>query len=141
MAQLETKGSPEWQPIQAPEGMFFCEGCLEDKAEVERSPDPRYCLECYQFLLQEAKLHSSRRNAEWMPRIGLETLAKPLERASGCNKIPDHDNHRAGRPKANVSVQKVAQFKAQGCSLRDIAKQLGVSHMTVCRTLKKARQQ
>jgi len=119
-------------------GSFWCHGCLMGKPAVEQSPDDRYCQGCYRFLLAEAELDSAKRG-EWIPRVGSETPAKPVELASGCNKIPDHDNHRAGRPKADVSVQKVAGLKAQGYSLRDIATQLEFSHMTIQRILSRQR--
>jgi len=36
-----------WQPIKAPEGMFFCEACLRDLPLNERSEkDMRYCNFC-----------------------------------------------------------------------------------------------
>lgn len=49
--------------------------------------------------------------------------------------------HRLGRPQLDLPMDKILQMQAQGKASRDIAKQLGVSHMTVCRALKKAGQE
>lgn len=47
---------------------FFCHGCLIDKSVIEMSPDPRYCLECYGFLLKEAEILSPGKRPAWIPK-------------------------------------------------------------------------
>ena len=49
-------------------GSFFCEACLVDKLVGQRSPDPRYCQNCYDFLTEEAKLLSGTRRPKWVPK-------------------------------------------------------------------------
>jgi len=53
-----------------------------------------------------------------------------------CNKTQGRVKHSGGRPRAEVSVKKVMAMQSQGRSLRYIAKELGVSHMTIGRILK-----
>ena len=48
---------------------FWCSGHLSVCPVTERSPDPRYCRGCYDFLKEEAKLLRSRVSA-WVPRDG-----------------------------------------------------------------------
>lgn len=119
---------------------FFCEACLEDKTKAQRSPDGRYCLGCYQFLLKEAKLDSSSHHSGgWIPRPAPEgshrASAEPVGWVPGCNKNQTHHNSR-GRPRAGISVEKVLKMQAQGVGVRGIARELGVSHMTIARLLK-----
>ena len=49
-------------------GSFFCEACLVDKLVEQRSPDSRYCQDCYDFLTGEAKLLSGTRRPKWVPK-------------------------------------------------------------------------
>jgi len=46
---------------------FFCHACLENKQAEEKSSDPRYCQGCYEFLLEEAKMDTSRKVKDWKP--------------------------------------------------------------------------
>ena len=45
-----------------------------------------------------------------------------------------------GRPPTELPVEKVLELKAQGLGSREIAKKVGVSHMTVIRVLRKAKE-
>ena len=45
---------------------FWCEGCLIARPLDTRSPDPRYCQGCYDFLSEEAS-HLSRKPS-WTPK-------------------------------------------------------------------------
>ena len=49
-------------------GGFFCEACLVDKPLDDRSPDPRYCLGCYEFLQGEAGLLTRGKHPAWLPK-------------------------------------------------------------------------
>ena len=52
-----------------------------------------------------------------------------------CNKIRGRVRHSAGRPRAAVPAARALELKDRGMSLRDIAGELGISHMTVKRLL------
>ena len=55
-------------------GGFWCEACLIGKPGSDtRSPDPRYCQDCYGFLLKEAKMLSTAHPA-WIPRATRDAL-------------------------------------------------------------------
>jgi len=48
---------------------FYCEGCLVAKPIADRSPDPRYCRDCNDFLAGEAEaLGPGRRGGAWIPK-------------------------------------------------------------------------
>jgi hypothetical protein len=47
---------------------FWCEGHMTARPIDDQSPDPRYCLVCYDFLLQEAKIVIGHKKAAWAPR-------------------------------------------------------------------------
>lgn len=49
-------------------GGFFCRSCLVGKPQAEASPDGRYCLNCYAFLLEEASLLTGTTRPRWLPR-------------------------------------------------------------------------
>jgi len=51
-----------------PSEFFFCQACLEDNPPNEASPDERYCQDCYEFLLEEAKLLSAGQFPKWRPQ-------------------------------------------------------------------------
>lgn len=50
------------------QGGFFCQGCLIGKPMDDQSPDPRYCVECYEFLCKEAELVHPSRKPSWVPK-------------------------------------------------------------------------
>ena len=49
-------------------GGFYCAACLIGKPLDDISPDPRYCLGCYEFLLKEAEMVHPSRKPPWVPR-------------------------------------------------------------------------
>lgn len=49
------------QTIVNEKGSFWCHACLEDRPATERSPDPRYCRQCHDFLVKEVELLPSSR--------------------------------------------------------------------------------
>jgi len=60
--------------------------------------------------------------------------------ATGRNKNKAQAKTQRGRPPKKLPGQMVVKLKAQGLGSREIAKKLGVSHMTVSRALKKGDQ-
>ncbi len=49
-------------------GGFFCCACVVGKPAEEQSPDPRYCRDCYELLLKEAKLLPVKKRPGWIPK-------------------------------------------------------------------------
>jgi hypothetical protein len=48
---------------------FWCEACLKARPLDDQSPDPRYCLGCYEFLLKEAILLPPKQGRpKWVPK-------------------------------------------------------------------------
>lgn len=60
---------------------FFCRACLIDKTEAEMSPDTRYCLGCYEFLLKEAEILGGTKRPAWIPKPQ-KPLGEPAQSAS-----------------------------------------------------------
>jgi hypothetical protein len=107
-------------------GGFFCQGCLVGKPASEQSPDPRYCQDCYDFLLEEAALlfaSGDKHHPRWIP-------IKPSLRAFDGGKQSNKDSgevHYVGSTnlstltdkkievdKLKVSVPKVTREKKPG---------------------------
>ena len=61
---------PDREIINA--GSFFCHACLVGKPASELSPDPRYCQDCYDFLLKEAEMLPDNKRPKWVPRAQSE---------------------------------------------------------------------
>ena len=49
-------------------GGFFCQACVIGKPASEQSPDPRYCLSCFDVLTNEASLLPSNKRPKWVPK-------------------------------------------------------------------------
>lgn len=49
-------------------GGFWCHTCLVSHLAREQSPDPRYCMGCYEFLLKEAEMLPSTKRPAWLPK-------------------------------------------------------------------------
>jgi len=60
----------------------FCQACLVGKPVDDMSPDPRYCQSCYDFLLKEAEIDSSRRQANWKPILPHKETEKEGKKAA-----------------------------------------------------------
>ncbi|MFC1930255.1 hypothetical protein ACFLW6_05340 [Chloroflexota bacterium] len=78
-----------------PEG--FCHACCKDFPPETMSPDPRYCPECYEFLLKEAELITNWKKPAWVPVI--TPSCKRVEAKSDAEKPPTH----GGVPTAKLS--------------------------------------
>jgi DNA invertase Pin-like site-specific DNA recombinase len=57
------------------------------------------------------------------------------ERVSAGIRVARESGKQLGRPKANVSRDRVGEMKASGASIRTIARELGVGYGTVRKTL------
>ncbi len=49
-------------------GGFFCQVCCVGKPSSEASSDPRYCLACFEFLMDEAAQLTAGKRPRWMPK-------------------------------------------------------------------------
>jgi len=72
---------------------FFCESCLVHRPLDDRSPDERYCQQCFDFLLQEAAMQCIKR-ADWIPQPGGQDTPSggsdtPQARENDVTKIVD----------------------------------------------------
>lgn len=48
---------------------FWCETCMMARPVDDRSPDPRYCQNCFDFLLKEAEMLSPKQgHPDWIPQ-------------------------------------------------------------------------
>jgi len=68
---------------------FFCHACVVGKPASEQSPDPRYCQNCYEFLLKEVELLPASKRPKWIPkaqRVGSKSIPVPTGR--GINYVP-----------------------------------------------------
>ena len=86
MADKETK--QQWQPVQSPDGMFFCEACLRDLPLSERSNrDVRYCNFCQPIIEEEYLMLAERKGRplyNFYRPITLENLS-PISEQGGQN--------------------------------------------------------
>lgn len=61
---------------------FWCQGCLVARPLDDHSPDPRYCLMCYEFLSKEAAMLNKWKLPDWVP--------KPQRGEETTGDIPQH---------------------------------------------------
>ena len=59
-------------------GGFFCQACLVGKPLDDISPDPRYCLGCYEVLSAEAKMLSGIKR-KWVPQAPSAKIGRKKE--------------------------------------------------------------
>ena len=59
----------------------FCKACLTDVDPRDMSPDERYCMLCFMFLLKEKELHPDNRGS-WVPK-GQMDLTKQVPLLDG----------------------------------------------------------
>lgn len=79
----------------------------------------------------------------WMsanPTVNFVTLQSGEIQAIERNKTQTQPIPLVGRPPAELPVEKVLELRARGFGSREIAKTIGVSHMTVARALRKAKE-
>ena len=65
-------------------GGFWCEACLIGKPGSDTSPDPRYCQDCYGFLLKEGNYRraSAQHGFQELPDPG--NAGRCYERVERC---------------------------------------------------------
>jgi hypothetical protein len=128
---------------------FWCTGHLGAVPVSEKSEDPRYCRFCFNLLTEEVKVlkekHQFNASMSWAPKAPSETPAAALKQATAGVSIFGTGNHhkrdtgilihRRGRPKIEIPLDQVKELRRQGKGVRAIAKQLGLSPMTVSRSL------
>ena len=130
---------------------FFCEACLMGKPTSEQSPDPRYCLSCFDFLLEEVERDTSRHERQWKPYTSSEDTAhipnhvRPIM-STPNRKISEVDSFRPrGRPgsykKHTLPEDTIKQLSKEGLGSKAIATRLKnengiqVSYKTIQRVL------
>ena len=139
---------------------FFCLGHLEARPLTELSDNPKYCRSCYQSIKADrqqmsppakaiilAILNAGQPISPSVP-VKIPVLAVPL--ATGPSAKTKPVSHKVvkpkkiklptkpkknGRPREVVPKLKVKRLRKKGLTIRDIAKQLGLSPMTVSRAL------
>ena len=87
---------------------FWCQACVVARPLVEQSPDPRYCLSCYEVLKTEAGLLAGRKKPTWVPRVAdsnTNTSTKPPEGQRGVTKVIP-PNYPQGADKNGIMLQK-----------------------------------
>jgi len=68
---------------------FWCETCIVARPIETRSPDYRYCQGCYEFLLKEAQMDTSRGGGNWKPAVTLpDKETSPLKAAEVSGHPP-----------------------------------------------------
>ncbi len=132
---------------------FWCSGHLGAVSVDEQSVDSRYCRQCFEFLLGEAKLLKGTARPAWIPKINADKAPETRQKAPAppvsVPEIHGRESHKElvtgilshrGRGKKSLPVARIKELSSQGIASRDIAKQLGfegvnVSYRTVSRTL------
>jgi hypothetical protein len=141
---------------------FLCQACVVGKTQNESSPDPRYCQNCYSFLLKEAEMLPGNKHPKWIPKpqdekqvLQNNTIYKPtlykenevlayLENEKvqlRQNLTEDRPKPNAGgRPRKDVPVDLIHKLFDSGLSVRKIMKELGergqiISTRTIQRVL------
>ena len=90
---------------------FWCKTHLEGLPISKRSPDNRYCLDCYRLLLEEAKLVSPKQGKpDWIPNPIKYPVVKATELKSTPQKVAgvsQHDTlikHTLNQEKSEVCI-------------------------------------
>jgi hypothetical protein len=90
---------------------FWCKTHLGDLPISEQSPDSRYCQDCYEFLLKEARLLSSHQGRpNWIPNpskypVGKATKSKStLQKPAGLSPQGTLNMHTVNEEKSEVCI-------------------------------------
>lgn len=79
-------------------GHFLCGGHLSAVPVTDRSQDPRYCQQCYDFLLKEAALLPETKGPKWVPKKpkieALKSIPVPGQPSGIMHPTNQPENHR-----------------------------------------------
>jgi len=138
---------------------FYCHAHLAAVQVSEQSPDLQYCKSCFSFIESERKAtsedkrsrdtwernifnHNGKRygvNAQCQTVV-LEVVAEPIQQPQaleeGCYKLEGVDNYQ-GKALPLAVTDKIQVLLVQGLSTRAVAKQVGVSNVTVHRFMQR----
>lgn len=143
---------------------FWCEACVVARPIDDKSPDPRYCLECFGVLSHEASLLNPRSRPKWVPKVAkiLKTDAQKVNKVSQHivpimhtiktqqnrsvhNSTEDAKNYaltkRGPKPRADLPMEVITQWAGEGMGLKAICTRLkaeydiAVHHTTILRRL------
>jgi len=99
-------------------GGFFCQACLTGKPLDDKSPDPRYCLVCHEFLSNEVELLPDKKHKKpsWVPVSGwvktepapVEVVPKPPIVSSNGSVVLSHPG---GRPRKQGDISKRTEYR------------------------------
>lgn len=100
-------------------GGFFCEACLVGKPLDDVSPNPRYCLGCYEVLSAEAKLLGRGKKPSWLPVVdhsrrvrALPAQQEPVAKLCDKGKQPlGIMQHAVGRPRKGGKVHRTTEWR------------------------------
>jgi hypothetical protein len=142
---------------------FLCNACLVHRPQENRSPDERYCMECYDFLVDEVNHMGMRgvtRRPDWMPReapLQEENEKKVVPYVSGIMSPmndeksevdiikpapPKKEVAKRGRKQRQLPIELIEQLHSQDMGSKAIASSLKarqgvvVSYKTIQRILK-----
>lgn len=141
-------------------GGFFCQACLVGKPADDQSRDPRYCLGCYEVLLQEAEAlvaSGNKHRPSWIPKkekaeksatkesIGSTIMSMLNDKKSSMDIIqsvtPSTAIGKRGPKFTELPDDLIRQWTSEGIGARAIATRLendhhiSVSYKTIQRRL------
>lgn len=114
---------------------FWCETCLVAWPKDDQSPDPRYCLVCYDFLLKEVEMITSHaQKGAWIPRrTAIKAVGAVDSKEKGLPPIPRGGGGIMSQKKRGPKHQAlpgdlIKQMAAGDLSSRTIAARLEEEH-------------
>jgi len=118
---------------------FYCFACLEAIPVDDVSPDGRYCINCFEFLQQEAELLPETKRPRWIPKASknsaLKTIHVPSDDVLILSTVNDKKTtvdkigavtglSKRGRKKAALPVESIRKMAAAGMGSKRIAAEL-----------------
>lgn len=135
---------------------FWCMACLGACLLDDQSPDPRYCQVCYDCLLKETGMDTSRRGGDWKPKIAhkksaqvSEYMRRNMSTLEGKKitvdiippETPKVTHGKRGPKQKTLPIELIEQWHSQGLGSKVIAarlkqdKEIVVSYKTIQRVL------